>query len=127
MIFQGPFHVIQVLSDWIYWVEHLITHHSREVHATRMHYYADDRLNLNEDFLLHLQHQDAVFEMHSLLKHWVVCTTVGPQVEFLVQWHAFDALEDSWEPSHTLLEDVAELVRTYCQAHPSDPALQALI
>ena len=45
----------------------------------------------------------------------------------LVHWRAFDALEDSWEPSRTLLEDVPDLVRAYCLAHPHQPALQALI
>ena len=127
VIFRGPFRVVEVVSEWIYKVEHLITKQMREVHATRMRFYADDKLNVSEDFLLHLQHQDAIFEVHSILRHRVVRSSVGPQVEFLVHWRAFDALEDSWEPSRTLLEDVPDLVRAYCLAHPHQPALQALI
>ena len=121
--FRGPYRVLTVKSEWICQVQHLITNKVRLAHTTRLKFYADNSLNVTTDLLQHIQHQDVVYEVDSIVDHRQTMTPSGPQVEFKIHWKAFDSLEDSWEPAETLQEDIPLLIRQYAELHDNDALL----
>ncbi|ETP42482.1 hypothetical protein F442_10604 [Phytophthora nicotianae P10297] len=103
-------------------IENLVTGRTYEVHASRLKFYADADLNTNEELLELVSNQGMVlgvegFSGHRLnqqLKRW----------ELLVAWTGLQAIENSWEPIITLLQDVPVRVRDYVSSS-GDADLQA--
>ncbi|ETK84594.1 hypothetical protein L915_10456 [Phytophthora nicotianae] len=117
----GPFKVTKALPH-PFRIENLVTGRTYEVHASRLKFYADADLNTNEELLELVSNQGMVlgvegFSGHRLnqqLKRW----------ELLVAWTGLQAIENSWEPIITLLQDVPVRVRDYVSSS-GDADLQA--
>ena len=67
--FRGPYRVLIVKSEWICEVQHLITNNVRLAHTTHLKFYSDSSLNITTDLLQHIQHQDMVYEVDSIMDH----------------------------------------------------------
>lgn len=117
----GPARVVGTVSNWIFTIEHLVTGEHREAHGSRLKFYADASLAVSEDLLQHVAHNsegDNLREVRYDLK--------SNQFQFLVHWRGLHELEDSWEPAHTLLEDVPALVKVFARDHLDDPTVKRL-
>ena len=125
--FRGPYRVLIVKSEWICEVQHLITNNVRLAHTTCLKFYSDSSLNITTDLLQHIQHQDMVYEVDSIMDHWQTMTPSGPKLEFKIHWKAFDSLEDSWEPAETLQDDIPLLIHQYAELHDNDALLTSFL
>jgi len=46
---SGPHRIVEVFSDHIFAIQHLITQAQTEVHSSRLRFYGDSSLNISED------------------------------------------------------------------------------
>ena len=119
---QGPFRVVDTVSDWVYVVESLGTGRSKEVHCARIMLYAEKDLGVTANLRLAAEHDEV-----PLVDHFVA-HRAGPagNFEILVRWLGFEEANDTWEPLHRLLEDVPAMIRSYVK-ESGDAALLAAI
>jgi hypothetical protein len=89
----GPAQVTATTSNWVFEIQNLITGERKEAHASRLKFYADRSLEINEELLLHMAHNS---EGH------VVDELVGTrynakekQHEIKVHWRGLDEIDDS--------------------------------
>ncbi|OWZ13978.1 hypothetical protein PHMEG_00012616 [Phytophthora megakarya] len=104
----GPFKVI----------EHLVTGRVYDVHGSRLKFYADAALNTMEELLELVSSQGMLLGVDKFIEH-----RYNPERgrwELLVSWLGLQAIEDSWEPLSTLLQDVPVKVCEYANASGSD-------
>ncbi|KAF4144468.1 Chromo (CHRromatin Organization MOdifier) domain [Phytophthora infestans] len=76
----------------------------KEAHASRLKFYADISLSVNEDLLQHIAHSSEGHIVESLLKARYNKNEKCHEIK--VHWRGLDILEDSWEPAAVLFEDV---------------------
>ncbi|OWZ21251.1 hypothetical protein PHMEG_0004231 [Phytophthora megakarya] len=90
--------------------EHLITGRKYEVHAWSLKFYADRELDVAEEFLELVANQGMQIRVEEFVDHrFNMEAPCGQQ-----------AIENSWEPLTTLLQDVPEKVRDYVLASGDD-------
>ena len=63
----GLYQIVQVISDWVFVVRHLITKAEKNVHSCRLSYHADKHLNVTIRMQEQIQHDEAKFEVESLI------------------------------------------------------------
>ncbi|KAH9100833.1 hypothetical protein Ae201684P_007025 [Aphanomyces euteiches] len=101
---RGPAQVVKATSGWIFEIQNLITGIVREAHASRLKFYADESLNVDEELLSHVAHNA---DGH-VVDHLVDCR-FNPKTaafEVLVSWRGLQEIENSWKPATKLLEDI---------------------
>ncbi|OWZ24453.1 hypothetical protein PHMEG_000527 [Phytophthora megakarya] len=109
----GPAQEIGTTSNWIFQIKNLVTGDDREAHASRLKFYSDDSLEVSQDLLQH------VFHRHRGKSHVVEkflqasYDTVAKCYKLLVSWRGLSELEDSWEPSQAMIEDVSTAVKSF--------------
>uniref|UniRef100_H3GNY2 Chromo domain-containing protein n=1 Tax=Phytophthora ramorum TaxID=164328 RepID=H3GNY2_PHYRM len=99
----GPFKVTEALPH-SFKIEHLVTGRVYEVHASRLKFYADSTLNTTAELLELASSQGMVVGVSGLLEHRF--NEEFARWELLVAWVGLQAIENSWEPLDTLLQDV---------------------
>jgi hypothetical protein len=63
---RGPRRITAVESDWVFQVQYLLTNSATAVHATRLKFYCDKDLEITEDLLAHIAHQQSGYEASRL-------------------------------------------------------------
>ncbi|KAH9078233.1 hypothetical protein Ae201684P_019324 [Aphanomyces euteiches] len=112
---RGPAQVVKAKSGWIFEIPNLITGIVREAHASRLKFYTDESLNVDEELLSHVAHNA---DGH-VIDHLVDCR-FNPKTaafEVLVSWRGLQEIENSWEPATNLLEDIPVVLKRYVQEH----------
>ncbi|KAH7462147.1 Gag-Pol polyprotein [Phytophthora ramorum] len=121
----GPARITSTISNWIFLVENLITGDTREVHATRLKFYADSSSEVTEGLLQHVAHNSEGHVVDTLRD--ARYDVKAKQFPFFVHWRGLSELEDSWESATTLLEDVTVLAKAYLRAHLKETIVKRLI
>ncbi|OWZ13039.1 hypothetical protein PHMEG_00013705 [Phytophthora megakarya] len=96
-----PAQVTTTVSNWIIEIKNLIMGLKRELHASRLKFYADASLNVSEELLLHVAHNSEGHVVNKLLK-----SRYSPALkrhEIKLCWRELSKGEDSWEPADVLL------------------------
>jgi hypothetical protein len=121
---SGPAQVMKATSDWIFEIKNLVTNQVKECHASRLKFYADHSLNVDQELLDHVAHNG---EGH-VVEKIVDCRYSAPmkRYEVLVHWRGLDSIEDSWEPAAVLLEDVPQVMQRYVKAHADHPVVMKM-
>ncbi|EGZ17875.1 hypothetical protein PHYSODRAFT_498900 [Phytophthora sojae] len=120
----GPARVLSTVSNWIFEIENPITGQKKEVHASRLKFYADASLNVTEDLLLHIAHNSEGHVVDALLE--ARYNRQEKRHELKVHWRALDTIEDSWESADTLFQDVPVAVKAFVRKHGKKPPVKAL-
>ncbi|POM66562.1 Hypothetical protein PHPALM_17559 [Phytophthora palmivora] len=106
----GPFKVIEVYLT--------LTGRVYDVHGSRLKFYADAALNTTEEIMELVSSQCMLLGVDKFIEHRYN-QELG-RWELLVSWLGLQAIENSWEPLSTLLQDVPVKVREYVNASGSD-------
>jgi hypothetical protein len=78
-----------------YRIRHLLTEKEKDVHASRLKFYADEHLEVSEELLDHISTQGITLKINNLLKHrW---NDQNNDFEFLTSWQGLEDIENSWE------------------------------
>ncbi|POM74774.1 Hypothetical protein PHPALM_8212 [Phytophthora palmivora] len=120
----GPAQVTAATSNWIVEIENLITGERREVHASRLKFYADSSLEVTEGLLRHVAHNREGHVVDSLLA--ARCNAQEKRHELKVHWRGLSEDEDSWEPAAVFLQDVPVAVKAFVKAHRKDESVDVL-
>jgi transposase InsO family protein len=110
-VWTGPYRIVESVNDYIFKVEHLITHETRDTHVTRMKFYCDKSLNVTEDLLNQIAHDSSGF----IVEEIVDIRMENQEFQVLVSWLGFDDLENSWEPLFQFFEQMPRIVREFFQ------------
>ncbi|OWY94570.1 hypothetical protein PHMEG_00035657, partial [Phytophthora megakarya] len=113
----GPFKVIAALPHSFH-IEHLVTARKYEVHGSRLKFYADSYLDTTTELLELIANQGMLLGVEEFRDHRY--NQEFDRWELLVSWVGLQAIEDSWEPLSTLLQDVPVKVRDYVNANDND-------
>ncbi|KAJ0400435.1 hypothetical protein ATCC90586_006519 [Pythium insidiosum] len=102
----GPYQVVG--SDThSFRVRHLVTGAERDVHPSRLKFYADESFEVTEDILEHVAAQGIVLSVAGLRDHrW---NDSKSQYELLVEWTGLEPIENSWESLNSLYKDIPAL------------------
>lgn len=106
----GPFQVVEARSH-SFLVRHLLTHAVHEVHGSRLKFYHDPSLEINEELVAHVAGQGIVLGVEKILEHRYNSAT--REHELLISWIGLEAIEDSWEPLNSMLADIPIKVKEY--------------
>ena len=107
----GPWRVANDDKEHVYTVANIITGETREVHVTRMRFYADRDLKITKAVKDVFQHVDQQGEYHIRGITRVKKANRGEEYVVLVQWEGLDDAEETWEPVSRVLEDAPTVLR----------------
>jgi hypothetical protein len=116
-IWKGPYRVTSIIDPRVYEVEHLVTKDKKEVHAIRLRYFADSKLEVTEEILDEVKsdgNYDGMFDVEKIVD--VKFNRESIRWEFLIKWKGFDELESTWEGFEDLLITIPQVVRNYVDA-----------
>ena len=120
---QGPKRIVRAASDLVYDVEDLITGRTSTVHASRIKCYDDSSLEVTEELLQTIQHNNPPLQtVEKLLA--LRYNEDQDRYEVQVQWKGFDYEDPTWEPFLTLQEDIPDLMATFLQDYPDHTLVQ---
>ncbi|ETP27552.1 hypothetical protein F442_23171, partial [Phytophthora nicotianae P10297] len=106
----GPYVVTEAHSRHFV-VRDLVTGKSRDVHASRLKFFADSDLEVTGELLQHVTSQGVVLDVDKIKQHrW---NAQRKDYELYVTWHGLEDIEDSWEPFAAMARDVRVLIDTY--------------
>ncbi|ETV97426.1 hypothetical protein H310_09756 [Aphanomyces invadans] len=109
----GPAVVTNVASNWVYDVRNLVTGEQRPAHAIRLKFYADEDLQLSEDFIDHVAHNSEGHEVEVIVSARYVPATKSYEVQ--IKWRGLRDVENSWEPAQNIQEDVPTMFKAFCK------------
>ncbi|ETP27948.1 hypothetical protein F442_22767 [Phytophthora nicotianae P10297] len=115
----GPFRVTEA-RPYSFMVQHLLNGKEYEVHESRLKFFEDSSLNVNEELVEHVANQGIVLGVEAIVGHRVNPDT--SKKELLVSWSGLEAIESSWEPMEVMLHDVPAKVQLYAESS-DDPTL----
>ncbi len=109
----GPYRVVEISSaSHVFMIEHLLSKARFEAHASRLKFYADSAMDIDDVLIDSIETQDAsAFTPERILGHHY-----DPKraiFEFNIQWRGFNSEENSWEPFQTIYGSSPELVESY--------------
>ena len=115
VIWKGPYRVIDTIGPLVFQIEDLITKKTFEAHATRLRYYTDKKLHVDEFIIDALTTQASnEFAVSKIMSHRFVKSALT--FEFEVYWSGFSSLEATWEPLVNLVVDVKDLLVAYASS-----------
>ncbi|GMF46846.1 unnamed protein product [Phytophthora fragariaefolia] len=123
VMWVGPYRVIGS-PDYYFTVEHLVNGTTTDVHPSRLKFYADDSLNVNEEMIDHIASQETMMTVEEVVEHRMNHDMQAYEVK--VRWLGVEAIEDSWEPIKTMSEDVPKLLLQYANDANDDDLLLAV-
>lgn len=108
----GPRRIVQVLSDFTFKVEHLITKQTEDIHVSRIKPYADDLVGQPAQMAEIADFSDRVWYCVDQIRD---IREIEGEFQVLVSWKGLSTSGDSWEPLHIMFEDVPSKIRSYFQ------------
>ena len=116
MQWLGPQKIIRAVSEWVYECQDLINERVSLVHANHLKYYADTQLNVTQELLDTIAHNDVhysvVFKFLDLQYN-----RSKRHYEVQVKWKKFDHEEPTWESIHILHEDIPDMLKLFLEVH----------
>ncbi len=106
----GPRRIVQVLSNFIVRVQHLLTNETEDVHISRVKPYTDSPVGSEVPLKEIADFSDRVW--YSVDKIKDLRESQG-HFEVLVSWKRLSVTGDSWKPLSVMFEDVPTKVRAY--------------
>ena len=97
---KGPFRVVDTRSEWVFTIEHLLTHKKHDAHSTRLKFYHDQSLDVTDELKQHVSEQGMEYEISQF--KGIRFNNMMNRYEILVSWMGFEECESSWEPFTTL-------------------------
>ena len=99
---HGPARIVKIVSDFVSSVENLVTKDISDIHAQRLRFYSDESLNLTDELLTQIAHDDQGFEIEDIVE--AKCDRKGLW-SLKIRWRGMPAEFDHWEGlSHFLSE-----------------------
>jgi hypothetical protein len=106
----GLYRVVQVLTDFIFMWQHLVTGDKCEVRGSRMLFFHNSDYDVTKEVVEHLEYQTG--ELHKISEFVDVRVWQG-SVEVKARWRGQEAWEDTWESVKAMREDVPVLLQNY--------------
>ena len=113
----GPFQVVGTHSPYVFRVKSLVDSSERDVHASRLQYYADSSLLVTRELKDHVSKQGLILNVEKFSDHRLLADGT---YEILVHWKGFEDMEASWEPLTVIAADVPRLVDSYLSSLSTD-------
>ena len=113
---KGPWRIIRAVSDMVFECEDLISGKYSLFHANRLKPYADRSLNISEDLLDTIQHNDPHLQKVANILN-LLFNPLLERYEVQVQWQGFDYEDPTWEPFFTMNEDIRDMLEEFMQSH----------
>ncbi|ETW05301.1 hypothetical protein H310_04254 [Aphanomyces invadans] len=120
----GPAVLTFVTSSWLYVFKNLITGDEREAHASRLKFYADKSLHLSEDLKEHVAHNSDGYEVEAILDALYIAAKKSYEV--LIKWRGLQVVENAWEPTATIYEDVAVAFKNFSTKKGSSAVIKQI-
>ena len=122
---KGPAQIVKVTSDWLYDVQHLLTAQVREVHASRLKFYADSTLAVTEDLKDHIAHNDQGY----VVEDFKACrwNADAKCFEVQVKWRGLTEAEMTWESATNLLEDLPRVMKKFVLKNRNDKTVKRMV
>ena len=106
----GPRRIVEVLSGFVYRVQHLITKETEDIHVSRIKHYADSLVGSPVQMKEIADFSDRIWYSVDRIKD---LQEKNGKFEVLVSWKGLSESGDSWEPLTVMHEDVPSKVRQY--------------
>ena len=107
----GPYRVIAANSHNAFTVENLLDGSKAETNASRLKFYHDESLNVNQELIDHVGSQGMMLNVERFESHeWNAAIR---DYKLLIKWQGLDAIESSWEPCKYIAIDVPVLLKKY--------------
>ena len=106
----GPYKIIDT-KEHSFIIEDLINGKHITVHQSRLKFYSDDQLNINDEILEYISNQGLDLIIQNILDHRY--NESLKRYEFLVKWEGLETFENSWESLTRLIKDVKKQVLLY--------------
>ncbi len=121
---RGPFQITRVQSEFIFECKEFINKKHSLVHANRLKFYADSKLNVTEELLDTIEHNAPHYNTINRLLDLRRNPITG-DFEVKAEWKGFDYEEPDWEPFDILQEDVPEMLEEFLQTFPEKDLVAA--
>ena len=121
----GPARVLKLITPLVAQVQDLTTGRTKEIHASRLKFYDNTKLNVTEELTTYLKYQQATLYLVDEIKQLAKTRRTG--FKLLVSWVGFPD-EDTWEPLMDLYRDVPDRVLGFLNSslHTNPDAAAAL-
>jgi Chromo (CHRromatin Organisation MOdifier) domain len=122
---KGPRRVASVESEYVFFVENLLTKELKAAHATRLRFCKDKELNVTAELAQAAEHND-----HQLC---VVSKILDARYneqemfhELLVVWRGFPVEEATWETYSVMAVDIPHMVAKFMESHEDIDAVREM-
>ncbi|KAE9062830.1 hypothetical protein PF007_g29768 [Phytophthora fragariae] len=115
----GPFEVVETRPH-SFVIRHLVTDQTFDVHCSRLKFYSNSALNVDEEMLAHIGNQGMLLGVEAIKHH----RNEHGDWQLFVSWVGLQDEEDSWESLRSMNAQVPATVAQYILA-AEDPALSA--
>ena len=106
----GPYRVTGVTAHAVE-IEHLITHDKRMAHPSRVKFYAEADLDVNDEILEHVSRQGVLLKVEKVLDaRWNADVS---NYQLLVKWDGLEEIESSWENLDKMKRETPKIVDAY--------------
>ena len=112
---KGPRRITRAVSELIYECEDLVTGKCGLIHANRLKPYSDSSLNITEELLDAILHNDPHLQTVEALLN-LRFNPVLERYEVQVKLRGFDYEDPTWEPFSTMHEDIPDMVDDFFKA-----------
>ncbi|KAF1313127.1 hypothetical protein FI667_g17682, partial [Globisporangium splendens] len=119
----GPFRVAAVLQH-SFLIHHLLTGDEFDVHGSRLKFYSDPSLNVDEELLEHVSLQGLTLGVSAIVDHRRNANS--RKWELLVSWQGLQSIEDSWEPFTSIFRDVPAKAREYAETKDAQDLIRQM-
>jgi hypothetical protein len=122
---RGPYRVTSTIGPLVFEIQDMLTSAKLVAHATRLRYYADKKLDVNENILDSLRTQaSSEILVSKIMAHRFDKTALT--YEFHVAWLGYQDIEATWEPLSNMVVDVKDLLIEYASSL-KDPHRSAIL
>ena len=120
VVWKGPYRIIDRVHPWVFEIQDILTPKKKipVVHATRLKYYSDQFLDLDDILEESRANQDLCdMKVEAIVGHRYVKATL--LYSFDVKWFGFSELENSWETASYLLSISPDILIAYVDSLPA--------
>ena len=104
------------MNEFVSIVEDLVNGKKTEVHNSRLKFYSDSKLNITEELLKTISHNDPHYETITKMLGLRLNSKTG-NYEVQCRWRNFSHEEPTWEPISNLHIDVLEMLDRFLKKH----------
>jgi hypothetical protein len=115
---NGPRRIKQVLSDWVYEIEDLITKKLEKVHASRLKFFSEKDLEINADIKNQIAHNEENFIIEEIRD--LRLNKEFNKYELLIKWKHFIEEENTWEFLEEIWETSKDVVKKFLSKKTKD-------